>query len=119
MVAKKQSESEKINERHKVQVQKYYQTSNDIEISNLRAPRGEPKKHIKITPYWNQKAQVQDNFMQQYKNTQDRLFGAFVNNYSLQRADYIRKCQTRERNYDIVGNFSNNIELKKDKGLVN
>eukprot|EP00825_Cyclidium_porcatum_P025241 TRINITY_DN27492_c0_g1_i1.p1 TRINITY_DN27492_c0_g1~~TRINITY_DN27492_c0_g1_i1.p1 ORF type:complete len:288 (+),score=31.28 TRINITY_DN27492_c0_g1_i1:218-1081(+) len=117
---KLKKDHETIVDRHKKQVEKYNETAQEIEFCNPKTKQQQPatqQNHIKICPYWNQKQQVQDGFMQQYKNSQDRLFGAYVNNYSLQRADYIRKCETRERNYDIIGNFDNKIDIKQDQGV--
>ena len=53
-------------------------------------------------------------FTDDWKNSNDWLFGTRVNKYSLDRAKQIRECETHGRNYNIYSYVDNKVDFKVD-----
>ena len=115
-------EKRRIEARHQKDVEMLSRTNPQIEFMNKDAAlidnNPEYKQYYMNKPIvpGNGKVRVQLPHTKVLFDSQDRLFGAEVKKYSLNRADYLRSQELRGKHYDILSNVVNDIELKHDKG---
>ena len=51
---------------------------------------------------WTGKSRVDQPYTENWKNSQDRIFGLKTLKYSSIRADFLAKCENGGKNYNIV-----------------
>jgi hypothetical protein len=113
----------KIEDRHLRDLEKTTRTTAEIEFHNKAAKDLETPEKLKAAlampiAHHNGKIHVKEEFVKKWSDTQNRLFGAEVDKYSLPRAAYLRNQELRGRNADILSNCKNDVELKVDKGTL-
>lgn len=115
-------EKRRIEARHLEDITTHSRTNAQIEFMNKRSAlidsSPEYKQHFLERPIAskNAKTKVEAPYTQVLHNSQDRLFGAEVDKYSIRRADYLRSHEIRGKQYNILSNAVNDLELKHDKG---
>jgi len=116
---KKEAERSLINERHKEQLKDFTKTHHDITFLNKNHKKhfNDDIKEIKISTNWTGKSRIKEKFYKEYQDSQDRLFGAIPNKYSVNRAENIMNCENKGKNWDIISWKINDFKLKVDKGV--
>jgi hypothetical protein len=82
------------------------QTNQSIEFSNVNHAEGERvnPKYEKLNPLWRNKRRVEEKFIETRTDTAQRLFGNnYVNVFNVQRAQYLRHQDVRDKNYNFLG----------------
>ena len=114
-------EKRKIEAKHREEVAYLSRTNPQVEFMNKEAKLiddvPEHKKYYLEKPITahNGKVRVNMPHTKLLQDSQDRLFGAETHKYSLRRAEYLRSQELRGKNYDILSNVVNDVQLKEDR----
>lgn len=98
-------------ERQGKMVAKYVSTSPLIEFNN-RNKDISVENNEKITPYWNRKSKPKEEFLNKWKDTHTRVFSVEPVKYDLKRARFLREKDIGNKEYTLITETTNNIEIK-------
>lgn len=97
-------------------IAKYSETNQAIEFFNKRHSEKAIKMERiedKITPNWSRKAHPNEDFLEKRKDTHTRVFSVEPVKYSLQRAYFLREKDVGKKDYSLIGETSNKLDLRQ------